>query len=334
MNTITKEMDVIFNKLPKSLIKKVNKLSVASYDSSNPLSLKRIPRSQRVKWDFSSFYSFLEKNKITNITELETIFNCGLVILLINNDYFTIKNSNNPIHKELINRIGSNNNISVVLFITRNYNGTWINNFENLLNLFNIEKEVMNWKPLKKIKKCNFGNSYWTGHYCIDTTGAIQNGKKEGNIQLANDISEYSSIKNSESIKYKMIMLLLHSRNINNFLEQTDIERYFELYNIYSNNAKLNYIINNKLLCCISLEEISIEDFLEENKIQLCHIIPVTKCNIEFIDNKIITSHSITNVEWGFKFANLLQQDHTIDNMLKMMLKIIENHSKYKINSI
>src|SRR3990167_1547159 len=80
-------------------------------------------------------------------------------------------------------------------------------------------KNKYNFIPLKKTKNDNSGNDKWNGHYSIYMKGGTQDNLIEGNIQLANNISDYCCKKIDDIIYYQMIYYMFHSKNSNNFFK-------------------------------------------------------------------------------------------------------------------
>jgi len=345
LKELEKKFDQIY-KIFKNPIKiKIDKINIARYDKSNIISLKRISRNMRCFIYYNEFLELLDNNKnIDNfINKLEDELQNGLIIVLLNENLFYVMNNKTEINNFIFDRIGSDKNISTIIIIKRCYDNKFIDSkiLDNIVNKFNYVKNIQNWSPLYKLEKNNIGNDKWKGHYAIDTTGGTHKGIIEGAIQLANHISDYCSCNMSKIIKYQMIYYMLHCDGIENLLKTKEVkhveefrinfDKYCKLMNININNDCINK--DKKLVCCVSKLLISYKSFEITNEIHLCHISPVTKFNIKY-DKKygLISSHFYSNIAWGFKKANLLQSDLSIEETYRLNIQITINILEKKID--
>ena len=130
---------------------------------------------------------------------------------------------------------------------------------------------------------------------------------------------------------------MFHSKESEKFLIDNNnkiVKQYIELFEEYCKTQNIvlhndNFIENGYLKCFISGFPISYNDF-DKEQIQLCHIDPVSKCKIRYDKiYGIISSHHYYNLSWGFKTANMLQSDNSIDEthkfVMKMTLNILKN---------
>jgi hypothetical protein len=339
---IIAKMNKIILQIKDNYRTKIDKISIASYDSSAIISLKRISRHMRTYMYYSDFMQLYKDNKndFEIIKHLDKIMLNGLIIVLLNEDIFSVVECKNDIDKFVFDRIGSDNNISSIILIKRCHNNKFIN-LETILEKFNILKEKYKWKVIEKIKKDNSGNEKWRNHYAISTKGGEQYGKIEGEIQLANNISEYCNIEISKIIKYYMVYYMFHSIDSEEFLVDNNkknskqyiilFDTFCKLKNIVLDNDK--FIENGYLKCFISGFPISYSDF-EKEQIQLCHIEPVSKSKIRYDKiYGILCSHHYNNLSWGFKIANMLQLDNSIEDTHKFVMKMTLNIlKKFKDN--
>lgn len=345
--TICKEMDTILLLLKAEYKTKIEKIGIASYDETAIICLKRISRNKRCFIYYKDFIELYEKNNsdFEIIEKIEKSMVNGLVIVLLNEDIFMIQENENTINQFIFQRIGSNLNISAIILIKRCHNNKFLESskLNNILEKFDKLKEENNWTILQKIKNDNSGNDKWTGHYAIDTRGGTQNGKREGEIQLANNISEYCNNEISTIIKYQMVYYMFYCKESEKFLTNEDknkIEKYKDLFKNYCeiNNLDIHlnlchYIDNEILTCCISYKPISYADF-ENDKIQLCHLQPVTKHNIQYNEKYgLITSHHYVNLAWGFKTANMAQLDNSLEDTNKFIIEMTNNILKRKLKN-
>jgi hypothetical protein len=122
--------------------------------------------------------------------------------------------------------------------------------------------------------------------------------------------------------------MLLHIHDIKKAISLEQIEYFKSHFKHYLETHycidKSCYDLINDLKCFdkefylispIKLDLISIDDFCEENKINISHNIAVSKNQIIFCKyNQIIMSdYRPGNLFWDFKSANMRQQDDTID---------------------
>jgi hypothetical protein len=340
------ELEDIINLLKPEYKTKLDKCNIASYDSNAIISLKRISRNMRSFIYYSDFIDIYDQYGFDIINKINDFMINGLIIVLLNEDIFKVKENSSKINDFILNRIGSNENISVIILIKKCHNNTFINNekINDIIERFNILKEKNNWKLLEKLKPNNCGNDKWKGHYAIDTRGGNQNGKREGEIQLANNINEYCSYEISFKIRYLLTFYMFHVKNAEEFLINKDksliniykdkFNSYYQYKNIDKNIYK--YIENDSLICPISFNILAFSDF-ESDKIQLCHLQPVSKCKIKLDDQYgILSSHNHFNVSWGFKNANMTQLDQTLEDTLDfnidMTINILNQKLKKNIN--
>lgn len=329
-------MDKIISNLKKNIKTKIDKIGIASYDKSSYISLKRISRNMRAFWYYDDFIDFYNKNNFEIINSLDKEITNGLVIVLLNNNLFDIINNKNEINDFIFKRIGSDLNISSIILIKRCHNNKYLENstLEKYISDLDTLIEKYKWEPLKKIYNDNSGNNKWTGHYAINTSSGVQKGKIIGNIQLANNISDYCSKEMCHIIKYQMVYYMLLTNNSEKlFIDENknNVSMYKKIFKEYckKHNLEINdYTEDDKLICGISFKPILYSDF-ETDDIQVCHLEPVTKYKIQYNDRyKLITSNFYKNMCWGFKTANMTQLDNSIEDTVKFTYQMTINYLK------
>lgn len=327
---LLKIMNLIIKQLPKNLQTKLNKTEIAPM-SSNALTLRRIKRNKRVMILFEPFMRLCVENGITTLTNFDSHFKNGLIIVLLNYDYFKNKNNDNPLIHEILNRIGSDRNVSSIVQISKIYNGIWISDKEikKLVKLVEKESVRLKWSLLSKVNEINDGNKYWHGHYCIDTTGGQRSGSKKGCIQLANDIIDYCSTEDLHILKYRFVYMMSFSKNSYKIFNCNENVRIFrDAYKHYfsDHTDMIDYIDAEKeeLRCCISLKLISADHFLNDCCIEVCHIKPRKSFPLSVsYEGKILTAYNISNLYWGFQTANHMQGNMSIHMFINSIAKIL-----------
>lgn len=173
------------------------------YNVPSELFQKRTSRKNRalISWEE------VRNNGLT-IEQLST-YEGGIVVELINNDFFDESNKNNNVFVELLNRIGSNESVSTIISFRKeagssssalareafkkfldntviNYNGRTIE-----INESNYEEYAIN-----QIKQGGTGNEKWSGFLFVSIKGGQQDTietHKNQNLTLFNPACEYAS---------------------------------------------------------------------------------------------------------------------------------------------
>jgi len=102
---------------------------------------------------------------------------------------------------------------------------------------------------------------------------------------------------------------------------------------IYLNNSCYNLILklkcfnkNKHLVSPILCREIVIDDFCQENKINISHNVAISKNIILFCNNNkiMLSDYRPGNLFWDLKMANMRQQDDTIEEYWIITEKSLE----------
>jgi len=341
----------------KKISNKIEKWGIASA-VKHSLGLQRISRKNRCCISFKNFFILKKKwgeNTINILNNMEH----GVVVLLCNNDYFDNKDSKCPIIKQLFNRIGSNENLSSVIYISKRTNGTCDSGcpdkedkyYQELVKELKIIAKEKNWEPTDKKKgaknqstKDKSSNELWKGHYCIDTSGGTHKPIREGVCQIVNDGREYADEKTINNIEYKLCYLMLCCKNPHKLLISEDeklaklLKRYLRILCNINNidlNRHNNLDINGNLICGLSEEPIFAEYFQENHEsdsIELCHDISRKNFNWKYDEQReiIISNHNENNIFFGKHWINAIQGEVSGDDFIKKLGKVWINAMKKK----
>lgn len=288
----------------------------------------------RVRLEYQYFASFFHKwftaeNIEQSIREIEKLFPNGIVIIMRNEDYFTMKESIDPLEQCIVSRLGSDETLSSVIHIeSRDSNCN-----EALVKMIDKLHSDTTLKPLQKKsvrmshKGCN-SNSHWEGHYAIVAKGG--NNKlnvNEGNIPLGNPIYDYADDYTSESIEYHMIYMMLCSENAKILLnDESKFEQVKEMYRVECEKRGLLDFEkfapstpideDGNLRCCVLNNPIKAEHFFlpstHDDAVEYCHIESKNESYIEIVDGRIQTIFRPYNIAWGHRWANRGQNEMSI----------------------
>ena len=327
-------LNIIIKNLINNIKSKIKKINTANYNISDIIGLKRIKCDKRCYIYYKDFIELYGRNK--NLIEIiNNTQKNGIIIVLLNNDLFEIIANPNEINNYIFNRIGSNEIISSIIIIKNIDSGKTSNDMNNIIEDFNIIKEKYSYIPIKKLFEDNCGNDKWCGHYLINVKGGNNKKKYNNQVQLANNINNYCCEFNCDMNTYKLIYDLFKIKDCEKLLKNKNkdiiikFNKYYEELCIYH-----NIDINKEecLICPISIREITFEDI---NEIQICHLTPISKYQLE-IDEKygIITPQHYKNLAWGFKQANMFQYNYSLEDTHKFNIEMTLNILKedYKIN--
>lgn len=270
-----------------------------SYGVPLPLFQRRTHRKNRALITWSS----VRDNNLT-IEQLNT-FEGGITVELVNEDYFIEDNRNNPVFAELVNRIGSDDNVSSIITFRsetglsssshqREYFNRLLNNTEVNYKGEQITINEDNYTDyyLTQTEQGGVGNEKWSGFLFVSIRGGQQDSIESHieNITLFNPAVEYLSAEISLDLDLTMSYFALHSieyetldpsqqeeydiirENLIRHLQESTYES-----EVYSGNL-LDYCNNhpsiligtrvgdNKLYDPIQVERIDIMDFSIKNK--------------------------------------------------------------------
>ncbi|VEU80973.1 hypothetical protein [Haploplasma axanthum] len=169
-------------------------------------------------------WSSVRDNNLT-IEQLDS-FSGGVTVELVNEDYFNEENRDNPTFIELINRIGSDENVSAILtfrsetgtsssFHQREYFNKLLQNTEVYYkgNVVVINENNYSDFYLKQDISGGIGNEKWSGFLFVSIRGGQQNSKEShsGNITLFNPAVEYLNADVALDLDLTMAYFAMHS---------------------------------------------------------------------------------------------------------------------------
>lgn len=270
------------------------------YDVPSELFQKRTPRKNRVLLPWKA----VKANRLT-LDQLETFYG-GVAVELVNDDYFAPENQGDPVFRELIHRIGSNQKVSAVISIRsesgssssavqREFFSRLINNtcIEYNGNTVTLNSENYMDFALSRISKGGVGNEKWAGFLFVSIRGGQQDtiethrGKE---LLIFNPACEYASpqvcVDLDLIMSYYALLSIdpdmltdrqrhdydLHFSTILRNVEQALAESYYS-NDTYVGNL-LDYaqghpsvkMIRGQLTDPIQIERIRIMDFAVDNK--------------------------------------------------------------------
>lgn len=290
----------------------------ATRDSKTTFNLGGCSHDVRVRWEWKYFKAFCDKYGYEGLDQL---FPNGLVVVMRNEDYFTIKNSTDPLDKFVLERLGSDETVSSVIHIE-----SYESNCDK--QIMNSIKQIQSDSTLKPLRKKSTrmshkgpnSNSHWEGHYAIVAKGGNNTlNICEGKIPLGNPIYDYADNYTSESIEYQMVYMMLCSENAKILLEdQTKFDEVKEMYRQECEKRGLLHFEkfapstpideNGNLRCCVLNNRITAEQFLLPSKhddtIEYCHIEAKSDSYAEIVDGRIQTTFRPYNIAWGHRWAN------------------------------
>lgn len=328
--------------LKKELVSKLKHIfDTSTRTSGTTFNLGGCAHDVRVRWEWKYFETFFNKNFATHslqdcVVNIERLFPNGLVVVMRNQDYFTMKASSVPIEKLIVDRLGSDELLSSVIHIESSES----NCNQDIMKLIERVKSDSSLKPLQKKNpkmshKGANSNTNWEGHYAIVAKGG--NNKLnvcEGNIPLGNPIYDYADSYISESIEYQMVYMMLCSENAQILLK--DQTKFDEIKEICRQECEKRGTLNfecfapctpidsdGNLRCCVLNNRIKAEQFFllptDKYSVQYCHIESKSDDYIEIVDNRVQTTFRPYNIAWGHQWANRGQNEMTIQEFRDMI---------------
>lgn len=332
----------IIRKMPSEIQTKIRNINKASYDRTIPAPTKRVSQNSRIYIP----YALLSKNNL-DLNKLNT-HEKGVCVGIPYNIYEEIRDNTNrnELDEYLIQNIGGDNIVSsiVVIMKTEGYSGS--SEQRKQLTKLLEEAKIKNWIALKRkenIKNVNSGNDKWEGHYYYNICGGEQECFKSWEGKEPQIFTPYKNFMSSDKIiadnKACLVYLLLHAEDISTILKTDELNEYLQQIKSYLQQTLYNNIScydlimklktidkNNHLVSPIICEKISIEDFRSVNKINISHNEAVCKNKIYFCENnnKMISDYRPGNLFWDLHFANMRQQDETIEEYWASVKKSID----------
>jgi hypothetical protein len=343
-DTLIQQLLQKFTKYNVKIRTKLDNIDKAGVDTSVPCTTKRVSQNSRIYIR----YEIVVKNNLT-IQQLNS-HKKGVCIGITYSKYEELKaNTNrNELDDYLFNHIGSDENVSCIIVVMKaaGYSGSSKERQDKL----KLEEEAKqnNWFPIRrkeaKGKNVNEGNDKWEGHYHYMISGGEQEtlqsweGKEPQIFTTHKGFMTSPEIINANYIS--LLYMMLHIADIDKVFENAEeLENYkcmCELYlkqTIYLNKSCYDLIgelkcfnKNKKLVSPILCNEISIDDFCQEHRLNISHNMAVSKNIILFCEeNQIMLSdYRPGNLFWDFKLANMRQQDDTIEEYWITTEKSIE----------
>lgn len=144
----------------------------------------------------------------------------------------------NKIHN-IINNIGSDNNVSAIVVIkTSGYSGSSKEREEK--NILDELIKVNNWKPIIKKTKENKGNDKWEGHYYYNISGGEQITLKSWIGDEEQIFTTYkgfmTNIEVINSVKASLLYMMLFIYDIDKIIDNDDNIKYKLIFEEYLKN--------------------------------------------------------------------------------------------------
>ncbi len=327
------------------------------YDVPEELYQKRTNRKNRVLIPWKTV-----KNNGLTIEDLE-LFEGGVAVEFVNNDYFDELDSGNSVFDVLKEKLGSDDNVSAIISI-RSEGGSassavqrdayqkMIREFSNFQDLLIHRKQ--------DVEYTGCGNDVWTGFIYFSIRGGQQDTsqshpKGEKGPQLFNPACEYASEAVCEDINLVLVYFALNSvseedcnteeqkAKLADFREKVEeqlrITKYDGIDNLLDYCTKHPCLAfgDGKLVDPIQMTHINIKDFAnkvrEDDALDLTHDEAVNKDRF-FIDSEqhtIVGPSRPTNLFWSKKLSNMMQQDKSLEEFFEYEENIVEKR-RAKLN--
>ena len=295
-------------------------------------------------------------------------FENGIVVEFVNNNFFDQlelpKNQQHEIFRELKNKLGSDEKVSAIITIrstglsssqTQRFAYERLKKYLNENNI--IEKEnLVQRKDEHKSKNQNsigIGNEKWKGFIYYNISGGdhetlfSHNNFKKKEVSLFNPFVEAANESISLDITLVLIYFAFFSIPVNKrFFEWNEIDSKYNNFlkaRIYDSGSLYDYVSSHICLTYekgilidpIQFEPILIEDFaIKErtaNSLDTAHQIAVEKQNYIYDQSQkmLLTPARPQNFFWLKHLSNMMQQNFSLEDYHKHLLKISEKLKKY-----
>jgi hypothetical protein len=317
-NSIKSNMLSIINKIGGGTIEKFKNINGKTAMGNVPEDLfqKRTSRQNRVLISWKTI-----KNNNLTIDQLET-FEGGVCVELVNDDYFQKNNHNDPVFKELIKRIGSDEIVSSIICFRTEDGDPGANiarkSYEKYLKL----KPIPFKDPITRIfVKDNKGemqqnipgkdNKYWKGNIYYYIKGGSQKTissheglktKFDKEPTLFNPAIEYANEEVCNDLYITLFYFFIHCHDITEYISDNDLIKVKEecksylCTRNYDDGNLYDYCINHPsliyqkdiLMDPISVSKLSVQnfispfDFKNPLSIAICHNEAANKGIIKF----------------------------------------------------
>ncbi len=355
---LDRRINSMMSSIGSNISEKFKNINGKTAQNNVPLHMwqKRTHRKNRVLISWKSVY----ENKLT-INQLET-FDGGIVVELVNDDYFNPKFSGNHVYKELLSRIGSNENVSSIISFRAEEGDSGANvaresyrKFQNLFPEFELNPIVRNGTY------SGVGNDVWIGNSYIFIQGGQQDSinshnhfsKKLGfkSPQLFNPANEFANSQIRDDLFTSLTYFFMHCHDLENYVDKSEIS-YIKKECIsylksrdYDNVNLYDYCVDHPslkwekdvLVDPIAVEKLNVGDFnvAWDSKnplcISICHNEPVNENSFIWDEtNKcVLTPAKPTNVFWGKQSSNMMQQSHKLDDYFRLEEERVEKRRPY-----
>lgn len=231
------------------------------YNVPDELFQKRTPRKNRILISWKT----VKKNNL-DMEKLSSFTN-GVVVELMNNDFFDEDNQNNPTFIELKNRIGSDENVSAIISF-RSENGSssssipriaftkFIAGTEVLYKGQKIIVDESNYIDYKLEKTMDgqgsgVGNDKWTGFLFVSIKGGQQDTietHKNNSITLFNPACEYANEDVSLDIDLTLAYFAMRSIDCSNLPDDKKVEHKLLLEELADTLNEIKYDLNGNII--------------------------------------------------------------------------------------
>ncbi len=337
-----------------------NKTSMG--DVPKHLFQERTSRQKRVLISWKEVY----KNKLT-IDQLET-FESGVCVEFVNDDFFNKDYLTNTTHKELINKLGSDDNVASIISFRTEDGDPGANAARDSFEKFKKLNPNFELKPILRVGQDKdwpsgtlaIGNEKWEGNSYYEIKGGLQKElsshsnlteDREKKPMLFNPAIEYANEEVCDDIFISLFYYFIHCHDIQKYINKVDllsIKKECEDYlksRSYDDGNLLDYCNQHPSLAYekgilrdpIEVTELNVEDFNIKWKydnplsIAICHEQPVNKKIYKFDkkNNYIVSPARPTNLFWGKQSSNMLQQSYTLQEFFKVEEERVEKRRSY-----
>lgn len=346
--TIDKQIEGIYDKFAN-----VNG-KTGKYDVPDELWTQRTRRTNRVllEWDV------IRTNEILQDINNLKLFENGICIEFVNNDFDDHEKSQvlNKLKATLKRELGGDNTVSCIRTV-RNIKGDI--GGKKVRDYFEINaleskfvKDLIKRKPADVHPNYNhIGNEDWEGKYFFSIKGGSTKSylsHPKNHPMLFNPASEYANKEVCTDIIFVLSFFAMHCKDLRQYCTHNDLTKLkkdleavlksrsylgLNLYKYCINHFSMKYS-RNILIDPITTENILIEFFGLESihKIELCHSVPVSR-NEFLYDNKlkyILSSARPTNLFWGFRESNLIQQTSTLEQYYNIEKERVNTRNSWR----
>ena len=306
------------------------------------------------RWNRSLIsWATLKKNQIT--FEQLNSFEGGVVVEIVNDDFFNNSNQKDPLFCELVSRLGSNENVSaIVTFRNADKKASPV---EARLAFQKFILQVPDWQShLLKQERTNanvgsvgVGNEKWSGKYFVKIAGGEQNSitpQDGARLALFNPACEYLDKESGVDLELVMLYFALHAIPSASARAQDLADKDAALNSlrralktrIYDSGDLLQYCDSHESLVLdssvlmdpIQLTPINVDQFgidgLTPDSIDFTHNQAVEK-DIFIWDNKqskLLSPARANNVFWSTHLSNMMQQHFTLEEFYSFQREIVD----------